>query len=255
MGHDVCAWTVRLAGLLSLVLLAACSPASNPPPPAPTVNSATAVALARLTVSAAQPPVTTTFTPVPPTAAPTQPSSPTAPPTAAPTTAAPPTTTATTAPPTATSTAIPPTARPTLRPTQAPRPPTPTPLVLATDPIPGQLDARILYLSLATNGIYIEVEAREQKPNARNGQGVAKVVFEIRNQAGQRVHTQTETNPRFCAFGGDDNCFWPIPATNARWPSTGLPIQNGEYTVKATVFDAANNSQDSNTVTFRIQRR
>lgn len=69
------------------------------------------------------------------------------------------------------------------------------------------------------------------------GDGVARVDFEIVDASGRVVHESTDWEPRFCAFGGGaPECdLFSFRANGWRWPN-GVEVSSGQYdvTVRAT---------------------
>lgn len=78
-----------------------------------------------------------------------------------------------------------------------------------------------------------------------DGTGIEHTEFEIKEQFGNQriVHTQRENTASYCSFGGGEpNCNILELHSGAKWPSTGIPIENGRYTLEVTAFRDNGNS-------------
>jgi hypothetical protein len=135
-----------------------------------------------------------------------------------------------------------------------------TPLVLHTARIEGdttKIDGTIYWPDTggpATTALVFWVEAHNPSVGSSDGAGIDSIVFTITDSAGQTVYSRTVKKPRYCAFGrGDPDCTSFVFAdNNNQWPGTNLPVQNGDFTLTATV-NSADGSQWSGTASFSIQ--
>ncbi len=101
--------------------------------------------------------------------------------------------------------------------------------------IRGDLDMQLFYPEKARDSLMIYLTAK--RPGAaENGDGVGRIEFVIRDANGKVVNREEESTPGFCAFGGNDPCNAITLKQGAVWPSTGIPISTGPYTVQATVW-------------------
>ena len=138
--------------------------------------------------------------------------------------------------------------------------PTPTSLRLLTARIEGDPE-KILgtifwpdYGGPATTELVFWVEARNPKVGDNDGAGITSVDFVITDNGGQTVYNYTAKGSRYCAFGGsgpDCNVFH-FADSNNQWPVTLLPIQEGDFSLTATV-NAADGSQWSGSAAFSIK--
>ncbi|RLT45269.1 MAG: hypothetical protein DWI57_01165 [Chloroflexi bacterium] len=90
-----------------------------------------------------------------------------------------------------------------------------------------------------TNRLYFRMFVWDPNRGNQDGDGIDHVEFEIFEQFGdfRTVHTQRENNHSYCSFGGGEpNCNVLALGPGATWPSTGIPIESGDYSVQATVF-------------------
>ena len=77
-------------------------------------------------------------------------------------------------------------------------------------------------------------------PSSSRVQTVDFVIFD--NDTGETVHVQSEESAGYCSFGGGDPCNALRLDHSARWPSTGLPVRNHNYTVEITALLADGNA-------------
>lgn len=111
-----------------------------------------------------------------------------------------------------------------------PAPPTPTLEQLVSNTIPedGDFDGSFPYTTTANDPAV--------GPN--DGDGIASVTFQFFGPDGQEVFSKTETNPRYCSFGGGDNGAdcpqWIFGDHNNQWPN-GRPARSGPHKLLVTV--------------------
>jgi hypothetical protein len=138
--------------------------------------------------------------------------------------------------------------------------PSPTPLVLKTARIEGdtnKIDGIIFWPDTggpATAALVCWVEAHNPSVGSSNGAGIDSIEFAITDSTGQTVYSRTVKKPSYCAFGrGNPGCTPFVFADNNNlWPGTNLPVQNGDFTLTATV-NSADGSQWSGTASFSIE--
>lgn len=139
--------------------------------------------------------------------------------------------------------------------------PSPTPLVLQVSEIEGPsalIDGFVLFPSLATDSLFIRVEATNPSAGDFPGAGISHVDIIIFNPSNQEVHRRTERVFAYCSFGGgepDCNIF-RFADTGYVWPETGIPIESGFHTANIVVHseDPENGPQEwTSTVTFEIR--
>ncbi len=145
--------------------------------------------------------------------------------------------------------------------TASPSPqPTPTPLNLLTARIEGdpqKIDGTIFwpdYGGPAGSELVFWVEVHNPSVGKKDGAGIASVDFAITDSNGQTVYSYTAKESRYCAFGGKrENCnTFNFNDNNNTWPGTQLPIQNGDFTLTATV-NADDGGHWSGTAAFSIK--
>jgi hypothetical protein len=103
--------------------------------------------------------------------------------------------------------------------------------------------------------LFFQANANDPGVGPNDGDGIATVKFEIFGPNGDLVHTQTERNSLFCAFGGGDNgqdCnHWVFSEHNNQWPN-GTPLENGgTYRLVAT-FTSTRGQISTQELTFTI---
>ncbi len=101
-----------------------------------------------------------------------------------------------------------------------------------------------------TNRLYFRMFVWDPNRGNQDGDGIDHVEFEIFEQFGdfRTVHTQRENNHSYCSFGGGEpNCNVLSLGPGATWPSTGIQIESGDYSVQATVFQDGGNTLNWNT--------
>jgi hypothetical protein len=141
-----------------------------------------------------------------------------------------------------------------------PNQPSPTPLRLRTARIEGdtgKIRATIVwpdYGGPASTDLVFWVEARNPSVGKSDGAGIKSVDFVLADSNGQTVYSRTENQSRYCGFGGGEpDCIVFHFADNGfKWPGTDLPIQNGDYTLTATV-NSKDGNQWSGSATLSIQ--
>jgi hypothetical protein len=99
----------------------------------------------------------------------------------------------------------------------------------------GDLEMQLIYPEKARGTLMIYLLARSPGASAI-GEGVGKIEFAIFDANGALVNQEQESTPAFCAFGGNDPCNAISLKQGVVWPSTGIPIQTGPYTVQVTVW-------------------
>jgi hypothetical protein len=72
--------------------------------------------------------------------------------------------------------------------------------------------------------------------NGHEGDDIERVEMSIEDDTGRQVHQRDEQSPRYCAFGGNEECnAFFFANENEQWDN-GDPVQdNGQYTLIATV--------------------
>ncbi|MEM7532042.1 MAG: hypothetical protein AAF639_07700 [Chloroflexota bacterium] len=231
------------------------TPTITPPPvvgvpggfPTPTPSPTNASSESNTPTITPVPTNTPTFTPVPmntPTATPTFTPVATNTLTTTPTFTPVPTNTPTTTP---TFTLIPPTNTPTNTPTL-----TPPPLVGLPGGFPGadewdgQVFTSIKNIASNPSGDPVFIDQLSLNPVIRRTPGnlpLQKIVFIFRDDStGQEVHRQEEFHPAYCSFGGGEpNCNILFLTAGVVWPSTRIPVTNGDYEVNIQYFLAGDN--------------
>ena len=158
-------------------------------------------------------------------------------------------------------TSTPQAAEPTAAPaTSSPSLPTPTPLNLLTARIEGdtnKIDGTIFWPDTggpASTSLVFWAEARDPEVGQAYGSGILSIDFVIKDSDGQTVYSNTVNKPVYCVFGGGDpDCTEFVFAdNNYQWPGTNLPVQNGDFTLTATV-NAQDGSKWSGSASFSIQ--
>jgi hypothetical protein len=185
-----------------------------------------------------------------------------------PTETAPNISTATQTPLPPTDTAVPPTATqvpPTLEPTvAAPKPPTPTNTAVPqqADPfVPGGGDPKGLIGKMLLPGyggssgqvdlpvfnrqIVFQLLVYDPGFGSQDGAGINSVEITIFNPNGEVVHTRTEQNAPYCAFGNDrPECpAWIFAEHGNQWPN-GSPVCRGQDYQAIMTINAQNGSNE-----------
>ena len=71
--------------------------------------------------------------------------------------------------------------------------------------------------------------------NGTNGEGIESVEITMLDPFGETIINIEEFSPRYCGFGGDEECnAWDFEDNNYLWPD-GTPIKNGTYNLELTV--------------------
>ena len=108
--------------------------------------------------------------------------------------------------------------------------------------IRGDLDMQLVYPEVARGSFMIYLDARRAGAKV-NGDGVGRVEFVILDVNGNVVNREEESAPAFCAFGGNDPCNSVQLKQGVIWPSTGIRISTGPYTVQVTVWGKGANDE------------
>ena len=70
-----------------------------------------------------------------------------------------------------------------------------------------------------------------------DGDGVDRVIFEVKDEDGIQVYETTEHQAGFCVFGGDEACNpWVIEDYVYKWEPGGEPIKDGNYQLAVRVI-------------------
>jgi hypothetical protein len=96
------------------------------------------------------------------------------------------------------------------------------------DPVVS-VTAEVLYDDDYPYALRIEARAYDPDVGTRNGDGIESVDFTIRNEAGRVVVDNSETDPAYCAFGGDSPCQQLLSER----------LGSGEFQVTATAHTAS----------------
>ena len=134
---------------------------------------------------------------------------------------------------------------PTLPPaTSTPPPkPSPTPLALRNIPIEGGDPDNMFFAELVfpneqafTSRLWFRVYAHKPLESKVDGEGIEQVDFTIKNSKGEVVHSRTERQAGYCAFGGGepDCVIWDFSEHQFKWPDGGK-ILSGTYTLNVQV--------------------
>lgn len=78
---------------------------------------------------------------------------------------------------------------------------------------------------------------------ATDGAGIAQVIFTLRDGSGGVLHTRTENQAAYCAFGGDAPC-------NAMPPGQWAALPPGNYTLVAEARSSTGRPSETTSVSF-----
>jgi hypothetical protein len=81
-----------------------------------------------------------------------------------------------------------------------------------------------------------------------DGDGIVSVEFTIKDANNNVVHSNSEETAGFCIFGGGEpNCnTWLVEDYVYKWPSTGIPVEDGEYDIQIRVIMDDDSQGDGN---------
>jgi hypothetical protein len=84
-----------------------------------------------------------------------------------------------------------------------------------------------------TDSLFMRLEVY-RVPDSRPIERVEFIVQDF--ETGNEVNRNPETSYAYCSFGGNETCTPLLLRTGAVWPSTGLPMENGEYDLTIDVY-------------------
>lgn len=86
-----------------------------------------------------------------------------------------------------------------------------------------------------------------------------RVTFTVLDDAGagglnafNRVFARTDASDGYCLFGGETQCSVLPLRAGAMWPGTGIPVQNGSYTVIIELYTEASRPSDQPDEIWRV---
>ena len=106
---------------------------------------------------------------------------------------------------------------------------------------------------LVDDNLVFQVRAYDPGQGDRDGDGISHVEFFVVDPSGKQVYGKRESNPPYCAFGGDSPC--PIHRfadEGGQWPG-GEQVQNGVHLLVAiAVSESGQSSEVSREIEIRL---
>jgi len=127
-------------------------------------------------------------------------------------------------------------------------PPPPAPPKTGNSAPDGSFPDNLIFTEDFDRDYLYRLYAHDINVGEGDGDGIASIEFTIRDADGNEVHSNSEETPGFCVFGGGEpNCnTWVFEDYVYKWPSTGIPVEDGVYELRVRVILDDDSQGDGN---------
>ena len=127
-------------------------------------------------------------------------------------------------------------------------PPPPAPPKTSNSAPDGSFPENLIFRDDFDREYLYRLSAHDINVGEDDGDGIASIEFTIRDSDGNVVHSNSEETPGFCVFGGGEpDCnTWLLEDYVYKWPSSGIPVEEGVYELRVRVILDDDSQGDGN---------
>ena len=127
-------------------------------------------------------------------------------------------------------------------------PPPPAPPKTGNSAPDGSFPDNLIFKEDFDRDYLYRLYAHDINVGEEDGDGIASIEFTIRDADGNVVHENSEETPGFCVFGGGEPACntWLLEDYVYKWPSTGIPVEDGVYELRVRVILDDDSQGDGN---------